>query len=517
MSRPDLRPWRGLATVAAALSLAACSTGGPMRPLPTPVADVWSMEAGPEVAPPRDDWWRALTDPTLDALVAHAVEASPNLQSAAAKVAQASAQMGISGVASLPQYSVGGSISQYRLPPEAAEKLKDIDPDLALAKVQVASQWEPDFWGRAKNAARADAYGYLGAQAAYRAALVSLIGEIAAAYVDVRTAERRLAIAQQSAEIREACVRLAEARHRDGASDSGDPAQARALEGQQQAVVAGLVEAVAQGRAKVALLAGMTVQQAAPLLDRPAAIPTVGAATDPGLPRDLLRARPDVMQAELAARAQYARLKSARANLYPSFALNGSLGFSATTIGQSSLTDIFNWDKRLLTSGLSLTLPVFDHGRLAAQVEVQDAAFEQTIQAYMQAVLGAQRDVESALAQQGATQQSLTLLQGVASDVRRQVALAEARYRHGAGARQDLLTAQINALAADDAVAQAQGNAADAYVAVQRALALGAGAPGMPPMLSPDTRQRMEARTRWGARLDALTEETPLPAAEIVK
>lgn len=488
-----------------------------MPSLPPPVADAWSSQAGPEVAPPRADWWRALNDPVLDALVVHAVDASPNLQSAAAKIAQASAQMQISSAASLPQHSVGGSLNQYRLPPEVAEKLKGIDPDLSLAKVQVGSQWEVDFWGKAKNTALADAYGYLGAQAAYRAALVSLIGEVAAAYVDVRTAERRLAIAQQEAAIREAGLGLAQARHRDGASDSGDPAQARALAGQQQAVVASLIDAVKQGRAKVALLAGMTLEQAAPLLDRPAAVPTAEAATDPGLPRDLLRARPDVMQAELAARAQYARLKTAKASLYPSFALNGSLGFSATTLGQSSLTDIFNWDKRLITSGLSLTMPLFDHGRLAAQVQVQDSAFEQAIQAYMQAVLSAQRDVEGALSQQRAAQAGLTLLQGVSSDMRRQVTLAEARYRRGAGLRQDLLTAQVNALAAEDAVAQAQGNAADAYVAVQRALGLGAGVPGMPPMLSPETHQRMDERTRWGRRLETLTDGTPPLAADAVK
>ena len=508
--------WR-IVPVTAALVLAACSTGGPMRPLPTPVADAWSAQAGPEAVPPRADWWRALGDPTLDALVVHAVQASPDLQSAAVKVAQASAQMWISGGAALPQHNIGGSLSQYRLPPEVAEKLKGIDPNVALARVQLGSNWELDLWGRARNAARANAYGYLGAQAAYRAALVSLIGELSTAYIDLRTAERRLAIARQAAAARDAALRLAEARHRDGASDGSDPAQARALAGQQGTVVATLADAVMQARAKVGLLAGMTVAEAMPLLERPAIIPVAGAATDPGLPRDLLRARPDVMQAELAARAQYARLKSAKASLYPSFALNGSLGFSATTIGHSSLGDIFNWDKRLMTSGLSLTMPLFDHGRLAGQVAVQDAAFEQAIQAYMKTVLAAQREVESALSQQRAARANLMLLQGVASDMRRQVDLATARYRRGTGMRQDVLTAQGNALAAEDALAQAQGNAADAYVAVQRALGLGAGVPGMPPMLSPDTRGRMEQRTRWGDRLDTISDGARPAAAGATK
>ncbi|WP_033921402.1 TolC family protein, partial [Sphingomonas sp. 37zxx] len=350
-----------VATIACAL-LSGCSTGGAMPLLPVSLDTDWIADAGPEGAPPRQDWWRTLGGPALDALIVHTVSVSPTLQAAAAKVAQAGAQARISGAARKPQAGASGGLNYYRLPPELAQTLTNVGPGIAYAQLQIGSSWELDFWGRAKNAARADAYAHLGAEQDYRAALVSLIGQVANAYVQYRTNAARLAIAQGAAAAMHHGVALAEARRRSGATDAGDPAQARIAASQQDAQVAALKAAVAQARHAVALLAGMTQAEAAPLLDRPAVIPLPPASPDPGVPRDLLRARPDVMEAELVARAQYARLKSAKASLYPAFSLRGAIGFSATTVGDSSLTNLFSWDKRLISNGLSLTLPLFDHG-----------------------------------------------------------------------------------------------------------------------------------------------------------
>jgi len=475
-----------------------------MQPLPASLDPRWTVQAGPESVAQRQDWWRALDDTTLDALVVHAVSASPTLQSAAAKVAQAAAQARVSGALRAPQAGASGALDFYRLPPELAQRLRDIDPSITYAKLQIGGSWELDFWGRAKNAARADAYAHLGAEQAYRAALVSLIGQLANAYITYRTGAARLAIAQAAASAREQGLALADARHRDGASDAGDPAQARIAARQQDAQVATLAAAVAEARHAVTLLAGMTEGEAAALLDRPAPIPAAPPPPDPGVPRDLLRARPDVMEAELAARSQYARLKSAKASLYPSFSLSGAIGFSATTIGASSLSDLFNWDKRLVSNGLSFTLPLFDHGKLKGQIQVQDAAFEQALQGYEQAVLMAQRDVADALAQVAAGRQTLAALSAAATASAQQQALAAARYRAGSGTRQDILSAQLTDASLRDALVQAQGDAANAFVALNRALGLGARAQGLPSPLSPETRARMDARSDWGPRLDPI-------------
>lgn len=100
-----------------------------------------------------------------------------------------------------------------------------------------------------------------------------------------------------------------------------------------------------------------------------------------------------MVQAEYAALAQYARLESARADLYPSFSLSGALGSSSTTLGGGSVTDLFSWDQRLLSAGLGVTLPLFNRGRLVAQVDLQDAGFIEAVVAYEKVVLDAQREV----------------------------------------------------------------------------------------------------------------------------
>jgi len=475
-----------------------------MEPLPALVDDAWTREAGPDAVAQRADWWRELNDPVLDALIVRAVQSSPSLQSAAARIAQAQGQMRSSGASRGPQLGAGGGINVLRLPPAVAERVDNIDPTIVFDSLQLQSSWELDFWGGAQNAARADAFAYLSAQQAYNAALVSLIGQLASAYIDFRTNQARLVLAKADAEGRADSLRLADARYRHGATDASDPAQARLAAAQQEAAVAALVLAVEQGRHAIALLAGTTDAEIAPLLADTAPIPIVPAPPDAGVPNDLLRARPDVLQAELAARSQYARLSSARANLYPSFTLSGSVGLSGNTIGNGSLLDIFDWSGRTVSSGLSFVLPLFQRDRIVGQIEAQDAGFEQALQTYVQAVLAAQRDVGDALAQYDATRATVAALTVATQESARLLRLARDRYEDGAGTRQDILNAGFNDTATRDALLQMQGNAAIAYVTLNRSLGLGAQAQDLPPPLSPETSDRMRARTNWGDRLDKL-------------
>ncbi|KPF79947.1 hypothetical protein IP78_08225 [Brevundimonas sp. AAP58] len=486
------------------LLLSACGTTMPMAALPQAVDPAWLTEAGPDVVPQQSDWWRAFGDPTLDALVVRAVQDSPNLQSAAAKIAQAQGQMMSTGASLGPQFAAAAGSNVVRIPPALAERIDRIDPTIYSANLGVQSSWELDFWGGARNAALGDAYAYLSAQQAYDAALVSLIGQLASAYIDYRTSQARLALARNDAALRTQSLALAEARHRHGLTDPSDPAQARLALQQQEATVAALVLDVELGRHAIALLTGTTDAEIADILIDPIPIPAAPSPPNPGVPHDLLRARPDVLQAELVARSQYARSNSAKANLYPSFSLSGSIGLSSNTIGESSLLDIFSWDERSVRGGLSIVLPLFQRDRIMGQVLVQDAGLEQAIQAYSQAVLAAQRDVADALAQYTAARDTAEALGASTAESERLVQLASDRYAQGGAARQDILTAQLNDSAVQDALLQARGNVAMAYVALNRSLGLGARAPGMPTRMSAETSQRMQARTRWGDRLDEL-------------
>jgi len=492
------------------LLVAGCAGGGTLPP-PTPVIDtIWSDRLPANAAPRRADWWRAFTDTVLDALVAHAIRASPDLQSAAVKIVQSQAQARLSSGGGAPQIGLTGGVNAVRIPPELAERLQRLDPVIIKDSLTVQASWEPDLWGKQVNAARADRLNALGAQASYEAALVSLLGDLASAYVTLRVLEARLVIAKTTEDVQAQAAALAAIRQREGRTALQDPAQAAANAAQARAQTGTLEAQLHQQRHALALLAGMTEGEIAPVLAAPGRIPVAPAAPDAGIPRDLLRDRPDVRAAEFAARAQFAKLKSARASLYPSFSLSGLLGFSATTIGASTLLDLFTWDKRAVAGGIAFNVPLFDRGRLVAQVRVQDAAVEQALLGYEKAVLAAQRDVLNALVQCDTAQQSIAALSDAdeASGIALRIAMA--RYREGASDHRTLLSAELSDLAIRDARLQADGNVALGYIALNRALGAGPGAADLPDPLSPGIRARMTHRTHWGTLLPPAPPASPV-------
>ncbi len=469
-------------TTALTLLLCACTVGGEFKRPPAKIDPAWLDTPAGTGALRRDDWWRALDDPVLDALVARAVKESPDVRTAAAKVVQAAAQARVSAAVRNPEIGASGALDAYRIPPELAERIDGIDPFLLRDSLNIQASWEIDFWGKALSGARADRADLLASRAAYRAALVSLLGSLSSAYVDFRVLQARRVLADESASTQARSARLAAVRYREGATSPQPAAEAETGAAQARAQAEALDLQVAQARHGLALLAGMTDAEIAPMLADQRPVPAAPVPPDPGLPRDLLRSRPDVEQAELAARAQFERLKSAKASLYPSFSLAGTLGFSATTIGDSSLLDIFSWDSRSVSGGLSFLVPLFDRGRLVAQVRVQDAIVRQALIAYEKTVLAAQRDVTDALSQTVSTRRSLAALQRAERESATSLRIAAIRYREGAGDRQSLLGAQASHLAIRDALAEAQGNAALSWVALNRALGGGSGAADRAPI-----------------------------------
>lgn len=493
----------------AMLWVSGCTVGGALPPATAIIDPAWDERQPVTAIERREDWWRALGDPMLDALVTRAIDASPDLQTAAVKVLQAEAQARVTGAASWPQFGLNGGLNAFRIPPELADRLQGIDPTILQDSLTLQGSWELDFWGKERSATRADRLSALNLRASYNAALVSLLGDLATTYVNMRVLEARLALARRTEASQAHAAVLAETRHREGKSDGQDPAQAQTSAAQARSQTASLEAQTKQQRHALALLAGLTDGEMAPLLAQSGRIPVAPAAPDSGIPRDLLRNRADVVAAELTARAQFERLKSAKASLYPSFSLSGALGLSATTIGASTLLDMFNWNKRSVSGGVALSVPLFNHGKLVSQVRVQDAAVEEALLAYEKSVLAAQRDVRDALVQFDTSQRSSSALTDAGRSSATALRIAAARYREGASDHQSLLSAEFSDLAIRDAQLQAQGNAALSYIALNRALGAGPKAAGLPEQLSPRVRARMTKRTRWGKLLPSAASPSP--------
>jgi outer membrane protein TolC len=195
-------------------------------------------------------------------------------------------------------------------------------------------------------------------------------------------------------------------------------------------------------------------------------MPSVPEGVPLGVPADLLRRRPDVMQAQYAAAAQSARIGVASSALYPSFTLNGAIGYS----GMNGTSNLFNWDNRAIAYGLEFNLPIFDRGRISEQVKVQDSLFRQSVLAYQNQVLKAQQEVDDALSAMSGNARQLSNLQQADKAAARTSSLAQLRYRAGQVDYTTVTSAVQAHLQTSDAVVQIEGGVLLACISAYRAL-----------------------------------------------
>jgi NodT family efflux transporter outer membrane factor (OMF) lipoprotein len=499
-----------MALLALCATLAACAPLGPNFQRPeVAVQTQWSegdaADPAKSAAPLSESWWQQFDDPTLMELLAIARAGNPGLQSAAVRIAQAQAQLGITRAGEFPsvQFSAGPT---YTKPDARSQLLGKTDGSVTL-QAGLQSSWEPDFWGKIRRGAESDQASWLSSMAAYHAAQVSLEATVGSTYFSLRTLQQRVAVARANLAQQAESLRIAEARFRAGATSELDQRQAQVQFEQTQAQIPPLEAALQQAAHALGILLGRTpdyyLKTFAGRADAPRLQSIMAHGLPLGLPRQLLQRRPDVVQAEMTAAAQSARIGQAEAALYPGFSLSGAFGFQSNNAGGDQLSDIFSWSKHLSSISAGLLLPIFDRGRLVNQVRVQDALFEQALQAYETQVLKAQQEVEDALASIAGGTDSLKSLQRARDAVRRSAALAVQRYKSGESDYTTVTSSDQARLQVEDALTQTEGNLLQAYVAAFRALGGGWDGTLTPPALAQSVSTRMQARTDWGNALDA--------------
>ena len=269
------------------------------------------------------------------------------------------------------------------------------DPNLRTSQIGVGATWELDFWGKYRRGIESDRAAMLASLAAYDNALVSLTAGVASDYLNIRTLQQRIQVAQDNVQTQKESLRIARAQFENGETSELDVQQALTQLAQTQAQIPGLENSLRATKDSLAVLLGLTPDRIDEQLGAGTTIPTAPGQVATGMPKDLLRRRPDVRQAELTAAAQSAGIGVAKSNLYPSFSLSGSFGYLSTSVGNNSL---FSWDNRATAAGASFVLPIFNYGRIVNSIRVQDAVFEQAVLNYQNTVLEAQQEVEDARA-----------------------------------------------------------------------------------------------------------------------
>ncbi len=236
----------------------------------------------------------------------------------------------------------------------------------------------------------------------------------------------------------------------------------------------------------------------------PGHIPVASEMVTTGVPSDLLRRRPDVRLAEQFAASQSALIGVAKADLFPSFSLTGSIGYQASNTGNSEGNDIFNSESLFFSSGPSFRWNIFNYGQIKNNVRIQDARFQQSLVNYKSTVLTAYQEVEDAMVAYAQSQQETSFRSTSASAALRAVEIAKIQYREGSVDFQRVIDSERFLVSQQDQWTQARGDIALNLIAMYKALGGGWEIRDGHGVIPESMRQEMEQRTDWG---DLLSED----------
>jgi multidrug efflux system outer membrane protein len=422
--------------------------------------------AAATAAEPVAQFWRGFGDSDLDALVERAVSANADLRIAGANLREARALARFAGAQAAP--TVGMSADAARARGRDTATGAALTSNLFSIAFDVV--WEADLFGRISGERQAALAQALASEAQVRAAQVSVAGEVARNYFELRGLQEQLRVAQAALETQRAALTLVEARFTYGRGNALDTERARALLQTTAASVPSLEAALVRTRYRLAVLSGLVPTALDARLAGHKPIPGIKpvALDQIGSPQNLLRRRPDVASAEQQVAAAAARIGVARSQLFPRLTLGGMLGLNAARTGDLGRGDAFAYNL-----GASLLWTVLDFGRNRAQIAAASARGEAAVIAYEKTVLGALEETEGALATYTRTQRQTESLYGAAQSASKAAALAQARFKAGMSDFLAVLDAERELLAARDRLAQAHTASATSLVAVYKALAGG--------------------------------------------
>jgi NodT family efflux transporter outer membrane factor (OMF) lipoprotein len=369
-----------------------------------------------------------------------------------------------------------------------------------------------DLWGKYRRGLESEAANLLATVTDYYYALVSLTAEVARTYALIRTFEVLIEQAQANARLQEEGLRIAESRFRNGATSELDVTQAATLFESTRASIPNLQISLQQARNALSTLLGQTTGTVDALLAGPKAIPRAPARVAVSVPAEMLRRRPDIRSAELYAAAQCARIGVAKADLYPSFSLVGTIGLQASNSGGTA-RNLFSSDSLFYNAGPQVNWPFFNYGRIKNRIRVQDARFQQLLVNYHNTVLKAAQEVEDALSGFLNAQEASVFEERSVTAAKRSSELAMIQYREGAVDYQRVLDAQRFQLQQESSLTQTRSAIAVNLIALYKALGGGWELARVHQFVPERTRKEMKERTDWGDLLseprDAETKKNP--------
>ena len=459
--------------------LTGCAAVGPNYAMPeTTVSTAWHTQlkgglAEEEMNPKvLASWWTTLNDSQLSSLIERSVAGNLDLKKAQARVLEARARRGIAKADMFPTLNFSGSDTWTRSkeaagPGETSELYsRHFDQ---LYSTDFDSGWEIDIFGGVRRSVEAAEADLQANQEDLHDVLVSLLGEVALNYIEVRTFQARLAAVKENIDAQNETYQLTLWRCQAGLSDELAVQQARYNLESTRSQIPTLHTGLGEAMNRIAVLLGEQPGKVHEELEKSEPIPAPSPKIAVGVPAEMIRRRPDVRRAERELAAQTARIGVATADLYPKFTLSGSIGVEALSFNKltSNLSSSDSW---ALSGGPRISWAVFDAGAIRQNIKVQSALQEQALIQYESTILGALEDVENALVSYADEQRRMDNLREAAQAAQTAAELAQNKYQAGLTDFSNVLDAQRSLLSFQDQLAQSSGTVTSNLIRLYKAL-----------------------------------------------
>jgi multidrug efflux system outer membrane protein len=467
-----------------AAALVGCVVGPDYRRPEVQAPATYLYPAGQDAALADTEWWKAFCDPVLDGLITEALANNRNIKIAAANVEQAAGVLQSTRSAFYPQvgYQLNGGRNRFTNDGLTAQAAGISNPT-NYYQALVGASWEIDLWGRVQRLSESAQANVLATEEARRGVILTLVANVANAYLQLRGLDEQLAMAQRMRDAYAESLRLMQAKFQYGRVSQMNVDQATARLQTAEAQIPRIQRDIALLQDALAIL----------LARNPGAIPRGKSIFDitlpavpAGVPSQLLERRPDLAQAEQQLIAANAQIGAAKAQYFPTISLTAALGSSSTDLSNLFKSATRNWNYAGLIAG-----PIFTGGAIAGQVAQAEAAQRAALQSYQLAIQSAFADVDSALAsrstlidQQAAQEKLVKALRSYSRIAQLQFDIGRVPYSTVLQAEQELFPAELD-WAADRA------QLASSIVGIYKAMGggwvaaadnlTGAGAPGKQP------------------------------------
>lgn len=425
----------------------------------------WDNDTIPILPDPSSDvWWENFNDPQLMSLIKLAENKNLELSAALSRIEAARLTLLRTQGGYFPQFDVSAAWTTQRIS-GVTGKTHDQAMDSRYFTLGVSAQWEADIFGRIREQAKADHAGIDAARADRAAVALSISADVATTYFTLRTYQMQLEVALDHIDSQEGLLKMAEARFEAGLASALDVAQARQIVLSTKATIPGLKAMIKSQTSALATLCGVYPEQLPAEITVHSPLPDEFAGAPLGVPADLIRRRPDIVESESKLRQLAANVVMAKKDFLPTLSITGQIGTSAR-----NAKDLFTKESFTYSVTPQLSWTIFDGLTRNRNIAIARADLEAAIDSYNYSVMQAVQEVNDDIYGYASALEQIELYKKLVKQTEETLKLSIDRYKLGITSFSDVSNTQLSWLEARNSEISARGNALNSLISIYRAL-----------------------------------------------